>query len=95
VKPNFDWDEKKAKANLKKHRGVSFDEATSVFDDPRLITFPDLLHSESEERYLSIGISFKGRILIVSHIDQANKIRIISSRKATVLEQGLYEENQG
>jgi len=92
VKPNFDWDDGKAKRNLKKHR-VSFDEAASVFDDPRLITFPDPLHSESEERYLSIGISSNGRLLIVSHADRENKIRIINSRKAALLERRLYEEN--
>jgi uncharacterized DUF497 family protein len=93
MKPGFEWDEKKAKSNFKRHHGVSFDEATSVFDDPRLITFPDLPHSESEARYLSIGVSIKGRILIVSHTDRNNQIRIISCRKATDLERRRYEED--
>ncbi len=93
MKLEFEWNEEKAKVNLKKHR-VSFDEAASVFSDPVLITFPDPLHSESEERYLSIGISLKGRVLIVAHTDRENKIRIISCRKATSLERKRYEENQ-
>jgi uncharacterized DUF497 family protein len=91
VKLRFEWREEKAIRNRKDHR-VSFDEAASVFDDPLLITFPDPNHSETEERYLSIGISSKGRILIVSHTDREDKTRIISARKATVLERSLYEE---
>ncbi len=92
MKPNFEWDEAKAIKNRKDHRGISFDEATSVFDDPLLITYPDPTHSEDEERYLSIGISSKARILIVAHTDRENKIRIISARKATVSERSMYEE---
>jgi uncharacterized DUF497 family protein len=88
----FKWDEEKASANLKKHR-ASFNEAASIFDDPMAITFPDPLHSESEERCLTIGISYKGRILIVAHTGRENKIRIINCRKATALERSLYEEN--
>ncbi len=91
MKLNFEWNEEKARANLKKHR-VSFDETISVFDDPRLITFLDLFHSESEERYLSIGISSQGRVLIVAHTDRQGRIRIISCRKATTSERRQYEE---
>lgn len=90
---NLEWDEEKASANLKKHR-ASFDEAASIFDDPIAITFPDPRHSESEERYLSIGTSFKGRILIVAHTGRENKIRVINCRRATASERRLYEENQ-
>ncbi len=86
----FEWDEEKARANLKKHH-VSFDEAASMFDDPMLITFPDPLHSQSEERYISIGVSAKGRVLTVAHTDRGNRVRIINCRKATASEQSQYE----
>ena len=89
----FEWDEEKASANLKKHR-VSFDEAVSAFDDPMLITFSDPLHSEGEERFLSIGISSKNRVLIIAHTDRANKVRIVNCRKATASERKQYEEKE-
>jgi len=87
----FQWDESKARANLGKHK-ITFDEAKTVFDDPFLWTFPDPEHSETEQRYLSIGYSAKGRVLVVSHTDRAGNIRIISCRKATTTERRAYEE---
>jgi hypothetical protein len=60
----FEWDEEKAKKNLRDHK-VSFEEAKTVFNDPFLMTYPDPDHSEEEQRYLSIGCSSTGRILIV------------------------------
>jgi uncharacterized protein len=92
LKPNFEWDEKKAGANLKKHR-VSFDEAATVFTDPYSITVLDPEHSMEEERYLNIGISDKGRVLVVSFVERGMNIRIISCRKATRLERRRYEES--
>lgn len=89
----FEWDEKKAKANLKKHK-VSFEEAKTVFNDPFEITFPDPDHSVTEQRYLSIGLSSKGRVLIVSHTDRAGHIRLIHSRRATASERRAYEEGE-
>ena len=65
----FEWDEHKAKENLKKHK-VSFEEAKSIFNDPLLLTFPDEYHSEEEERYLSIGLSAHNKILLVVHTDR-------------------------
>jgi uncharacterized DUF497 family protein len=59
----FEWDEKKAIVNLQKHK-VSFDEAKTLFNDPLLITFPDEYHSDSEERFINIGVSARGRILL-------------------------------
>jgi uncharacterized DUF497 family protein len=59
---NFEWDDEKAKANLKKHK-VSFDEATTVFNDAFSITIPDPDHSVGEQRYIDIGNSDKGRVL--------------------------------
>jgi len=57
----FEWHEEKAKENLKKHN-VSFEEAKTVFNDPFLMTFPDPEHSGSEQRYINVGISSKGRV---------------------------------
>lgn len=91
MKLNFGWDEEKAKANLKKHR-ISFDEATTVFIDPLSITIPDPDHSVDEQRYIDIGSSDKGRVLVVIYAERGSNIRIISCRKATPSERKLYEE---
>lgn len=88
---DFEWDEKKAKANLKKHR-VGFDKATTVFTDPFSITIHDPDHSADEQRYLDIGSSDKGRVLVVIYIERDSNIRIVSCRKATPSERKLYEE---
>ncbi len=91
MKPNFEWDEEKAKANLKQHK-VSFDEGATVFSDPFSITIPDPDHSTDEERNIDIGTSDKGRVLIVSYTERGTTIRIISCRKATPTERRRYEE---
>ena len=91
MKLNFEWDEEKAKENLKKHR-VSFDEATTVFIDPLSITIPDLDHSEDEQRHIDIGSSVKSRVLVVVYTERGSNIRIINCRKATPSERRLYEE---
>jgi len=87
----FEWHEEKDKENLKKHK-VSFKEAKTVFNDPFLVTFHDPEHSISEQRYLNIGVSSKGRTLIVIHTEIEGSIRIISCRKATKNERRVYEE---
>ena len=87
----FEWDEVKAKENLKKHK-VFFDEGKTVFNDPFLLTYPDVDNPETEERYINIGVSAKDRILVLIHTERQGKIRIISCRKATVLERRHYEE---
>jgi uncharacterized DUF497 family protein len=87
----FEWDEDKAKANLKKHK-VRFDEAATVFGDFLAITFPDPDHSMDEDRYITIGTSDRGRVLIISHTDRDERTRIISARKATPRERKVYEE---
>lgn len=79
-------------SNLKKH-GVSFAEAASVFCDPLSLTFPDPDHSEDEERFITIGMSEAGRVLLFAHADRAGAIRIISARKANRAERNYYEEN--
>jgi uncharacterized DUF497 family protein len=72
-------------ANLRKH-GVSFDEAMTVFADEESITIPDPDHSEGEERFLVVGSSSRGRILVVSHAERGENIRIISARRADARE---------
>ncbi|MDI6740947.1 MAG: BrnT family toxin [Candidatus Edwardsbacteria bacterium] len=91
MKLNFEWDEEKAKRNIKKHR-VSFDEAISVFLDPLAITIPDPDHSVDEQRYIDIGSSDKDRILVVVYTERRSNIRIISCRKADAPEREIYEE---
>lgn len=91
VKPNFEWDDEKARQNFSKHE-VDFDEASSIFDDPLFITFLDEEHSVEEERYLTIGLSKRGRLLLAAHTERNDLIRIISARKATKNEEKFYEE---
>lgn len=91
MKLSFEWDDEKAKANLKKHR-VGFDEAITVFTDPFSVTIPNPGHSADEQRYVDIGSSDKGRMLVVVYTERNSNIRIISCRKATPSERTLYEE---
>ncbi len=88
---HFDWDRHKASRNERKH-GVSFDEAKTVFTDALAVTYDDPDHSTREDRYLTIGMSVRGRLIIVSHTDDGDIIRIISARKLTNRERVLYEE---
>jgi uncharacterized protein len=87
----FEWDDLKAASNLRKH-GVSFDEAVSVFGDGLALTFSDTDHFESEDRSRTYGMSSKGRMLVVIHTERRDNVRIISVRKATRYEKGIYEQ---
>lgn len=87
----FEWDTRKAAANLKKH-GVSFQEAATVFGDTMAITYPDPDHSESENRSITFGMSRDGRLLVVAHTERGIKIRIITARSMTMHERKIYEE---
>lgn len=87
----FEWDEKKASANFRKYK-VSFSEATSVFYDPLSATGDDPEHSNDERRFVTFGISASDRLLVVSHADRSDAIRIISARRATRAEKAIYEE---
>jgi hypothetical protein len=88
---DFEWDPDKAASNLTKH-GVAFAEAATVFGDPLAITYYDPDHSDEEERFLTFGESSEGRLLVVSHTDREDRIRIISARMATGRERKIYEE---
>jgi uncharacterized DUF497 family protein len=87
----FDWDSTKATINLSKH-GVSFDEAKTVSDDPLYVDFYDPDHSGREQRYIIIGQSQQGRLLMASYTEKNDTIRIISSREVTRAEREAYEE---
>ena len=86
----FEWDQRKADSNLRKH-GVSFQEATSVFADTLSITIPDPDHSASEARFLDLGLSHRNRLLVLSHTERGEVIRIISARRASQSERKNYE----
>lgn len=88
----FEWDSANARRNYNSH-GVTFDEAKSVFFDDYARQFYDEEHSESEDRFLMLGVSNLSRILLVCHCEVVGKdaIRIISARKATSKERNLYE----
>jgi uncharacterized protein len=87
----FEWDPAKAELNFKEH-GVSFDDATTVFRDPLSITIVDPDHSDFEDRFLDIGISHRGQLLVISYTERKDKIRIVSARRATRTERKSYEE---
>lgn len=88
----FDWDDEKAARKLAKH-GVAFDEAVSAFDDPLYIDFFDPEHSENEHRYIRVGCSERGRVLVALYTERGSVTRLISARLATKREQQAYEEN--
>ncbi|HET7231394.1 MAG TPA: BrnT family toxin [Longimicrobium sp.] len=89
----FEWDTEKAASNQRKH-GVSFDEAQTVFGDPFARTRPDPRHSPGEERWITLGVSEQGRLLVVVHADRGEVIRIISARPATGHERRTYAESR-
>lgn len=87
---NFEWDKEKAKTNLQKHR-LSFDEAMTVFYDQLSATFEDQDHSVDEQRFITVGHSTRGRLLVVSYAERGKAIRIISARHATAYERKRHE----
>jgi uncharacterized protein len=90
----FLWDAAKAASNARKHK-VTFEEAVTIFADPRLFLAYDAQHSHSEDRTIAIGLSEKLRVLFVVHVEvERDVIRIISARKATKPEQRIYEAGQ-
>lgn len=86
----FEWDPAKARTNLRKHR-IAFSEAVTVFADRLSITVYDPDHSQEEDRYLTVGASTGGRLLIIAHTDRGGRIRIISARELTRKERDAYE----
>lgn len=88
---DFEWDEKKAHKNKRKHL-VSFEEAAEVFGDDYSSCVPDPDHSDSEERFLLFGVSEKGSYLVVSFTETDHSVRIISARYMTASERKAYEQ---
>lgn len=93
---DFEWDSRKAKSNIRKHK-VDFERAATIFRDPNLLSIPDEEHSESEERWLTMGLDETGILLVISHTFKHSgakicRIRTISARKATATEEKQYEE---
>jgi hypothetical protein len=89
----FEWDPQKAAANVKRRR-ITFDEAASVLGDPLSTTYPDEAHSDEETRFLTIGASHRGRVMVVAHTERNDTIRIISARRATRREREFYEQGK-
>lgn len=87
----FEWDAEKAQANVRKH-GVRFEEACSAFFDALSLTIADKEHSEGESRWVLVGLSERGRLLVVSHVDRGDTIRLVSARPATRHERLDYEK---
>lgn len=88
---DFEWDPNKDASNREKH-GISFVEASSAFFDPLSSTIPDTRNSEDEERYLLIGLTSSGRLVVVTHTDRGEALRLISARLATRRERRSYEQ---
>jgi len=91
VRLSFEWDPLKASSNLRKH-GVAFDEATTAFGDPFSIAIFDPDHSHEEDRLVLVGLSDRGRLLVVVHAERGDVVRLISARLATRHERQIYEE---
>ena len=87
----FDWDPRKAASNLRQHN-VSFGEAATVLSDPLSTTVHDPDHSHNEDRSITIGLSHRGRLLMVAHTERGDRLRIISARALTRTERTQYEE---
>lgn len=88
----FSWDPRKAAANWRKHR-IGFEEAATAFADKLSLTIPDPDHSSNEERFVLVGLSIRNRLLVVSHVERGDEIRLISARLASRQERRNYEED--
>ncbi len=89
---DFEWDDAKAAQNVQKH-GVTFAEASTIFDDAFMVTAADATHSDNEDRYISIGLSAQGQTLVVVYTERVRTIRIISARRSTPRERRHYENS--
>ncbi|HEY7363012.1 MAG TPA: BrnT family toxin [Methylomirabilota bacterium] len=89
----FTWDPHKARLNERRH-GISFEKATTAFLDPLSLTIPDLIHAVGEERFVLIGQSDRGKLVVVVHVERDDEIRLISARRAMPHERRAYEEEE-
>ena len=88
---NFEWESEKAAENLERH-GIAFEEAATAFGDPLSITIGDPDHSEAEDRFILLGMTFRGRLVVVVHTDRGENVRLISARLANRRERQSYEQ---
>jgi len=89
----FEWDDEKAASNLRKH-GIAFDEASTVLGDLYAITIYDRRHLTAEDRYITLGLTATGKLVVMMHTERGENQRLISARKATKFEIKFYEENR-
>lgn len=89
----FEWDSRKSASNARKHR-VTFEEARSAFAGPNGLVIDDPDHSEDQERFILLGLSYTLRVLVVCHVFRSDAVRIISARKATAREATTYRRNR-
>ena len=87
----FEWNERKAASNAAKH-GLKFDEDSTVFADPLSLTIPDPAHSQKEDRFVTVGSSYRGKLLVVVYTERGDNIGIISAGLANRRERRVYEE---
>jgi uncharacterized DUF497 family protein len=87
----FEWDPKKARSNIRKHK-VTFEEAATALSDSMALTGIDPDHSISEYRYITFGVSERSRLIVVAHTEEGDTFRIISARPASKGERKIYEE---
>lgn len=90
--PMVRWDPRKSWMNIRKHR-ISFEEAATVLEHRLSMTKPDPDHSITESRFITLGLSFKHRVVLVAHTEDADEIRIISARLPTRSERNAYEND--
>ena len=88
----FTWDPNKALANQRRRHRISFQEASTAFYDPLSLTIPDTLHALGEERLVLVGLTDRGTLVVVVHLDHGQEIRLISARRAMPHERRAYEE---
>jgi uncharacterized DUF497 family protein len=91
---NFEWDPTKAAENARKH-GVAFEEAATSFGDPLSLTIDDPDHSEAEDRFVHLGLSYRNRLVITAFTERGDRVRIISARLASQRERDQYERRFG
>ena len=89
----FEWDPRKSASNATKHK-VTFEEARSAFNDPNGLVIDDPDHSDEEERFILLGLSYALRLLVVCHAFRSDAVRIISARKATPREATTYRRTR-
>jgi hypothetical protein len=90
--PKVRWDPRKSWTNLRKHK-ISFEEAATVLEHPLSVTKPDPDHSLIENRFLTLGLSSRHRLILVAHTEDPDEIRIISARLPTRSERNAYEDD--